>query len=839
LISGLWKKDWLIALLLTVLVIVLARGQGLLSKLERVAYDVGVSQTHRSTKATDRIAIVAIDEPSIEQIGRWPWSRGVLAQLLRKLAHARAKAVGLQIILSEPQTDLGLKYIQDLAKYVNKTRYPRAARGEIRTIQRKLRSAENALNVDSQLARALPARHNVFMPMVFNIGNPLGDPDGKLPAFVRENRLTQIKAPADNIVEPLSTNAVLYPLPEFGKALAGVGHINVRPDTDGGVRLEPLVLNYYGDYYPSLSLLLAARSLNVSPRRIRVDLGKGVGIGKLFIRTDELMRMYTGFYTDADGKSPFSTYSFVDVLNGKIPLRVFRNKIVIIGSTAPGVGKTFPTPVSAGMPEPVLTANLVTSILNEDFYSRPTWTAWAELGLLFLVAAYLVVVLPKLRAGMAAMLSLIVLIGLVVLGQYMMLSEKTWLQTISPAFLLVIGHIVLTTKRFLTTERQKAHAESDSAQNNRMLGLTFQSQGQLDMALDKFRSLPVDDSVLELIYNLALDFERKRQFSKAVSCYDHILKHNKKFRDVKEKRDRAQAVDGTIIMGGRAASPGGTLIVDGAAQKPTLGRYQVDRELGRGAMGTVYLGHDPKINRVVAIKTLDLTAEFEDGEIESVKERFFREAETAGRLNHPNIVTIYDAGEEHDLAYIAMEFLEGKDLASVIAEDDYLDSDWVLDVVAQVADALDYAHRLNVVHRDIKPANIMFNEADGTVKVTDFGIARITDRSKTKTGIVLGTPSYMSPEQFTGKKVDGRSDLFSLGATMFELLTGEQPFGGDSIGELMYQITNAKHPNPQKVRDDLPACTRTIIDKALQKDANKRYQTGEQFADAVRRCMNK
>jgi CHASE2 domain-containing sensor protein len=837
LISGLWKKDWLIALLLTVIVILFSRGQGFLSRLERVAYDVGVSQTHRSPKATDNVAIVAIDEPSIEQIGRWPWSRGVLAQMLRKLAHARAKAVGLQIILSEPQSDLGLKYIQDLAKYVHKTRFPRAARGKIWTIQRKLRSAERALNVDSQLARALPLGHNVFMPMVFNIGSPLGDPDGTLPGFVRENRLTQIKAPADDIVEPLPANAVLYPLSEFGKGLAGVGHINIRPDTDGGVRLEPLVINYYGDYYPSLSLLLAARSLNVSPRRIRVDLGKGIGIGKLFIRTDEYMRMYTGFYTEQDGKPPFSTYSFVDVLNGKIPLRVFRHKIVIIGPTAPGVGKPFLTPVSAAMQEPVLTANLVTSILNEDFYTRPTWTAWAELGLLFIVAAYLVVVLPRLRAGMAAMLSLIVLIGLVVLGQYMMLTEKTWLQTISPAFLLVIGHIVLTTKRFFTTERLKAHAESDSAQNNRMLGLTFQSQGQLDMAMDKFRSLPVDDSVLELMYNLALDFERKRQFSKAVSCYDYILKQDRKFRDVKEKRDRAQAVDGTIMMGGRAASPGGTLIVDGAAEKPTLGRYQVDRELGRGAMGTVYLGHDPKINRVVAIKTLDLTAEFEDGEIESVKERFFREAETAGRLNHPNIVTIYDAGEEHDLAYIAMEFLEGKDLTSVMADDQPLDTDWVLGVVAHVADALDYAHKLNVVHRDIKPANIMFNEADGTVKVTDFGIARITDRSKTKTGIVLGTPSYMSPEQFSGKKVDGRSDLFSLGVTMFELLTGSQPFGGDSIAELMYQITNAKHPNPQKLRDDLPPCTRTIIDKALQKDADRRYQTGEQFAQAVRRCM--
>ncbi len=836
-ISGLLKKDWLIALLLTILVIAMNRGSGFLQSLERVAYDTGVRLTYRNPSTTDDIAIIAIDEPSIEQLGRWPWSRGLEARMVEKLAHAHAKAVGLQIFLSEPQTDLGLKYIQDLSKYVASAHFPRQAYGEVGTIRRKLRYAEGALNVDAQLARALPLARNVFLPMFFNVGKPLGNPSGKLPDFVRTNRLTQIKAPAHKIVEPRSTNAVRYPLPEFGDAAAGVGHMNWLPDPDGGFRREPLVLGYYGDYYPSLSLLLAARSLNVRPSRIHIDLGKGVGIGKLYIRTDERMDMYTGFYTNSDGKSAFKTYSFVDVLNGKISTRVFRNKIVIIGPTAPGVGKPLLTPVSASMHAPEITANVVASILNEDFYTRPTWTLWAELGLILLVAGYLILILPRTRAGTTAMLSLIILIGLIVLGQYLMLAQKTWLQTVSPAFLLVIGHIILTTKRFFSTERLKADAESDSAQNNRMLGLTFQNQGQLDMALDKFRRLPVDDSVLELFYNLALDFERKRQFSKAVSCYDYILKHNRKFRDVKEKRNRAQAVDGTIIMGGRGNAGGATLIVDGAAQKPTLGRYQVDREIGRGAMGTVYLGHDPKINRVVAIKTLDLTAEFEDGEIESVKERFFREAETAGRLNHPNIVTIYDAGEEHDLAYIAMEFLEGKDLTSMMHGGKPLDTNWVLDVVAQVADALDYAHKLNVVHRDIKPANIMYNDGDGSVKVTDFGIARITDRSRTKTGIVLGTPSYMSPEQFSGKKVDGRSDLFSLGVTMFELLTGEQPFGGDSIAELMYQITNAKQPNPLRLREDLPPCTRNIIDKALQKNADKRFQTGEQFAQAVRRCM--
>jgi serine/threonine-protein kinase len=835
--TGLIKKDWFLAVLITLTVVgATLSNAGFLQNLERVAYDAGVRNTHRNANATDDIAIVAIDEASIAQIGRFPWSRKIIADMIEVLAKAQARVVGLQIFLTEPQEDPGLAKIREIRDYIDSGKLSGQTRRQLGALSRMLRQAEIDLDVDRLLAKAIPAGGNVYMPMFFNLGPQLGEPDGKLPEFVRKNRLTQYKAEGKQITEPVSANAIHFPLSVFGERTAGIGHLNVDPDTDGGIRTEALVVNYFGEYYPSLAMILAARSLNLSPGRVRVDLGRGVGLGKLYIDTDSRMRMYTGFYPEKPERPAFSSYSFVDVLNNKIPSRALRNKIVIVGPTAPGIGNLYVTPVSASMNGPSLTANMVASILNQDFYTRPEWTRAIELGLFVAVAIYLIVVLPRFNAGIAALLSLILLIALIVAGQYMLLAEKIWLQTISAAFLLLVGHILLTTKRFLSTERLKAHAESDSAQTNRMLGLTFQSQGQLDMAYDKFRKLPVDESVLELVYNLALDFERKRQLNKAGSCYDYILGHDRKFRDVAERKQRAVQAEGTIIIGGSRSSAGGTLIVDGNAEKPTLGRYKVEAELGRGAMGTVYLGRDPKINRTVAIKTMDLSAEFADSELDSVKERFFREAETAGRLNHPNIVTIYDAGEEHDLAYIAMEYLEGKDLTDKIKAGQALPVGWALDVVAQVADALDYAHRYGVVHRDIKPANIMYNDADQSVKVTDFGIARITDSSKTKTGVVLGTPSYMSPEQFSGKKVDGRSDLFSLGVTLFELVTGEQPFNGDSLAELMYQITNARHPNPAKIREDLPACVKLIIDKALQKEIEKRFQTGDEFAKAVRRC---
>jgi serine/threonine-protein kinase len=262
------------------------------------------------------------------------------------------------------------------------------------------------------------------------------------------------------------------------------------------------------------------------------------------------------------------------------------------------------------------------------------------------------------------------------------------------------------------------------------------------------------------------------------------------------------------------------------------------KQLGKGAMGIVYLGQDPRINRTTAIKTFKFSDDFEAEEAEKMKEKFFREAESAGTLSHPNIVTIYDAGDEQDLAYIAMEFLEGGDLEKYTKKENLLPMRKVIDYVADIADALDYAHQKGIVHRDIKPANIMLLKT-GIIKITDFGIARITSSSQTKTGVVKGTPFYMSPEQFSGEKVDGRSDIFSLGTMLFQLVTGELPFHGDSPPALMHCIMNKPHPDPKKINPKIVKPLVTIIDKALEKDLNKRYQRASRMAAHLRELGNK
>ena len=402
---------------------------------------------------------------------------------------------------------------------------------------------------------------------------------------------------------------------------------------------------------------------------------------------------------DLNGKPAFQVDSFYDVLSGKIPAEKYRDKIVLLGATAAGVGSLQVTPVSAGMP-PVLTlAHVVSSILQQDFFVTPDWSFWAQSGVFLLIALYIVALLPRLKAGMAAVITAGLFIALLGTHFLLMTEHALWLPLMLPASLLLAGHVLLTTKNFLLTEQGKLKSDAESAESNRMLGLAFQGQGQLDMAFDKFRKVEIDDSLMEVLYNLGLDFERKRQFNKAESVFKYMAEYNPKFRDLSARLVQSQAMSETLILGGSSGKGNAsTMVLDKAGiSKPMLGRYEIQKELGKGAMGVVYLGKDPKIGRVVAIKTMALAQEFEGDELEEIKTRFFREAETAGRLNHQNIVTMYDAGEEHDLAYIAMEFLKGKDLVFYTKQGNLLPLPKVLSIVAQVADALSYAHAQQVV----------------------------------------------------------------------------------------------------------------------------------------------
>jgi serine/threonine-protein kinase len=269
-------------------------------------------------------------------------------------------------------------------------------------------------------------------------------------------------------------------------------------------------------------------------------------------------------------------------------------------------------------------------------------------------------------------------------------------------------------------------------------------------------------------------------------------------------------------------------------EQPKLGRYVIQSELGRGAMGVVYKATDTVLERTVAVKTVNMALE-RDG-AERYEARFYQEARAAGGLNHPNIVTVYDVGKAGDVAYMAMEFIEGVELRTLLGEGRRLPLPQAVSIAAQVAEGLGYAHQHGVVHRDIKPANIMVTPAS-PVKITDFGIARMrASGDLTQTGMMLGSPKYMSPEQVIGKRADHRSDLFSLGVILYEMLTGATPFNGDNVTALMYQIVNFAPPAPSTVNASVPELLDYIVAKMLAKALEERYQSAGDLAADLREC---
>ena len=801
----------------------------LIGTMERRFYDFASTSTSR--QPSDRIAIIAIDDQSIANIGRWPWSRDIHAKLIDQLAAAKAKTIVHTVFFIEPQVDRGLQFIRqmkNLLRPASDAASDQAASNAALT--KVIAEAEKALDTDAVLAASMKNAGNVLVPSVFALGDPQGNPDKPLPAYALKSAISEKSGFS------MAAISGQQPIEIIGNAASAIGHLNQFQDSDGAVRREPLLVNYYGNAVPSMALLAALKSLNLASSDMKLNTGESVQIGKLRVKTDESAMMLPQFYKGRDGRPAFTIDSFYDVLTGKIPASKYADKIVVIGATAAGVGNTFPAPGYAALSPAETIAHITSSILSEHFIVQPGWAVWATLAVFLLVAGYVVALLPRLSAGTAAIITLVLFVVLLGSEFGLLSAGATWVNLVLPAVLLVIGHLALTTKRFLVTEAGKLKSDEESAETNRMMGLALQGQQQLDAAFDRFRRVPMGDAVMGNLYNLALDFERKRQFNKAEAVYEHMAAYDKDYKDLQSKLNRAKNLSETVMLGGGGGShPGGTMLLDGGGvEKPMLGRYQVEKELGKGAMGVVYLGKDPKIGRVVAIKTMALSQEFSGDELVDARERFFREAETAGRLQHQNIVTIFDAGEEHDLAYIAMEFLKGKDLLDHCKDGNLLPVPKVLSIIARVAEALAYAHRQNVVHRDIKPANIMYENDTDTVKVTDFGIARITDSSKTKTGLVLGTPSFMSPEQLAGKKVDGRSDLYSLGVMMFQMLAGVLPFRGESMAELMYKIANEEAPDIRIIRSELSESLANLVALSVSKRPETRYQDGDQFAADLR-----
>ncbi len=798
----------------------------LLESIEFKAYDLR-AKLRQDLNPPPEIVLVAIDDDSIAQIGRWPWPRSRMADAIDKIKAAGPKVIGINILYSEPEQNHGLLEVKRLEEKYKELLGGKKISQKGVDFALEFSSSAVALDSDSKMLASLQAAGNVVLPLFF----PGGTVGGKAEAVPAAVSSSAIKAGAADLYEE---GKIAYPIVAFSEASSGLGHVNLYTESDGFLRREAPLVKYGGELYPSFATRLTMEYLGLKPEDLVFEPGVALTLGKLRVPLDAESRMAVLFNGPQD---TIRVVPFANLMADKVSADFFKDKIVILGLTASGLSTQWNTPVAQSFSALEVAPNVIANILHQKFLTRPPWAERAELGLLAFIGIFIMAILPRLKALWGLVVSILLALSLFGAGTFLFMNGQ-WLQVSYPVVLLFAGYLVIISKSFLVTEKGKELVEASAIETNKMLGLSFQGQGMLDIAFEKFRLCPLDDNMKDTLYNLALDFERKRQYSKAAAVFEHVAAKDPKYKDVVARATKLkEASEGAVFGAVGGAKKEGTVMIAGGSTKPTLGRYEIEKELGRGAMGVVYLGRDPKINRMVAIKTMMLE-EGSDGEsTKSVKERFFREAESAGTLNHPNIVRIFDAGDENDVAYIAMELLDGHDLVKYGQKDGLLPLEKALEYVATVADALDYAHAQGIVHRDIKPANIMLLK-DGSIRVADFGIARITSSSKTATGTVMGTPSYMSPEQVAGKKVDGRSDLFSLAVALYELTTGEKPFkGGDGIGTLLFQIANDPHPDITTIKPDLPPGLRAVIDKGLAKSPDERFQRGSEFAAAIRAVL--
>jgi len=792
----------------------------------------------RQRKAANQVIVLAIDDQSIKQLGSWPWPRSYIADMVRLLSGSGTHTLGLSLLYPTRELNPGLREIERINETLN-DRPSKSDRKSVSKISGMLEEAEERLNHDNQLISAIRAARNVVLPLRFTLGSLEDYKSERLSDWLKLNSI-ELKDIADTQNHlPVAASGfrgilnhhrliagrITEPYHELSTKAGALGHTNLTCDEDGVVRNMPLLISYQDRDFVSFAFQVARKFAGGRLNETEVAPTKLI-LRHLQIPTEKNHRMLIDY---GGQKSNVKQVSFANVINGKISPDEFRNKVVLVGVTAEGLSQHYNTPIQSNVSGLTIEANAVENIINGKFISRPTWVFFLEILALLYFSFFLLFVIPKVTPRIGMLILGIFLLTWIGASIILFVTNGTWLKVLAPVFLSIIG-FALTSRQRNIVEKQDENMEL-----NKSLGLALQGQGMLDMAFEKLLKCPIENQgVQNLLYNLGLDFERKRMTNKALSVYRHILKAGA-FKDVKERIKKLISLENTLAMSAASAKKETTFLLQNGATKPTLGRYEILQELGQGAMGTVYLGRDPSINREVAIKTVNYE-EIAVDELSDVKARFFREAEAAGKLSHPNIVTIYDMGEDHEMAYIAMELLKGKELTHYSQKANRLPLKRVLKIVGAVAEALGYAHSQEVVHRDIKPANIILLD-DDLVKVADFGIARVMSSSKTQTGVIFGTPNYMSPEQIAGKKVDGRSDLFSLGVVFYELLTGEKPFRGDSMTALLYAVSNTEYVPLSETAPKTPACCVEIVERLLSKGVSKRYQAAAQVVKDVQTCL--
>jgi CHASE2 domain-containing sensor protein/predicted Ser/Thr protein kinase len=800
--------SYILYLLLSILVVILyVNDFGPMVRLQQSINDVLCSVT-ASDVTPANVALVKIDAQAQKEFGDWPWNQDRTADLLAAVAGAEPKAILLDIELPEDAS-------QDSAGYT-----------EI-------------------LAGQLSWAKNTILPYDIAISNFRSSKTSN-PKYLFRNSIA-IDNPVGVMSEASCLNArkVFLPAEKLLEEKSFLGFDYECPDNDRVLRHQPMVMNYEGYYYPSAPLLASALYLGVQPEKIKVVEGKQILIGS---QRSVPINANGEYYVNFVKHNPFTQYSAAKVLGDNFDFKNLRDKLVIIGVDDPQFVESFATAVTPRTSSLQIGATVVENIINSNFITVKDRSPLFDLLVMFGLGALGAYFLPRLRMKYrlilpVAAIAVATAAGFVAASSFRMLPQTVYfclefvlfmaaaplldmqMLSASPTETTSVRKKVPKVRAEKRSEPTPAHA--DDAHVRELVSQPTDQENLLTAAVPEETGVsdthtrPLDDNVIAADETRAsAGSSDSGGISSGFDRFAQPLEHNAIGADNNIDEDDSWAQQDS---GGVHPNSQELMLSGDQSELKNLGRYQVTGTLGKGAMGLVYKGIDPAINRPVALKTIRLDFVNDPAEFEELKERLYREAQAAGKLSHPNIVTIYDVGSEGPLQYIAMEYLEGQTLEHLIKKKTKFNYRIIAQIITQICSALDYAHERGIVHRDIKPANVMVLN-DYRVKVMDFGIARIDSNSMTKTGIAMGTPNYISPEQLRGLAIDRRADLFSLGVVMYEMLLGRRPFKGENITSLIYSILHHEPEKPSNVNPQIPLLFDHIVARALRKNPAERYQ---------------
>jgi CHASE2 domain-containing sensor protein/tRNA A-37 threonylcarbamoyl transferase component Bud32 len=747
----------------------------------------------------DDIVLLNIDDKALDYLGWWPWSHSLLAQLIEALDYYQPQAIYLDLPIENNVED-----------YVS---------GNSHLLAENILQSDNIVfPFDVVLSKRTPATRTA-------------------PEWLQNSAIRTEGIISSDQVELASR----LDLPEelFGNAAKYLGANITFFENDNSVRNQPLIIKYENKYYPAAELILAANYLGLTPAEIVYNPGLEIKLGERSIPVNNTGQMLINYFVKT-GK--FASRSVKDMWEGQVNIDELESKLVIVSLTATGHFDQLKTPLSKDYSPAEKTATVIQNIIKGNYIYSFQASTNLQILVILGIGLFCAFLIPRIALLHRFVVLIVFLFVLININFILFSSFNTIAKTFYPALeivLFMIGAPMMKGlgdgKKDKSSEKPAKQAERSAEEMEKTAAIDWASptpKSGLQSAAGKSAPKPVPHVSRE-----ETPVNQENCATQDIAAFEHssvnidepLLDDELSEGPLSDQEPSAIREEKQVVSEG---SDEIKISFDESGRPSQFGRYEIIETLGQGAMGTVYKGLDPAIGRPVALKTIRFDRLANPSEINELKERFMLEAKAAGSFSHPNIVTIYDVGQDKRIQYIAMEYLEGHTLEQIIKRKLDFNYRIVAKIISQVCKALDYAHERNVIHRDIKPANIMV--LDGfKVKVMDFGIAHFESSEMTQTGIAMGTPNYISPEQLSGKKVTVSADIFSLGVVMYELLTGTKPFTGDNISNLIMKILNNDPVKPSLIDSKIPPLLDHVVMKALEKDPLRRYNSAKDMASAL------